>query len=203
MVNQYNKKRRNLPKETRARKKSFKVATRTDNKGIVRALNEGMFEMAEASVAAAEERMAITDGNDTSPAPVSKKASRVIMVKKGKLGKANSIIKPTLMSKKKVRQLLTRTKHQLAREAAKSGQAPMAIDEEMKGIVLRNLIFRPDLVSFHSKPAVARFAIIDAPVTMETESEEPQPQAEVVPSASATVGGGMGTTLGGPPPMSS
>ncbi|KAJ3038565.1 hypothetical protein HDV00_000495 [Rhizophlyctis rosea] len=157
MVNQYNKKRKNLTKLNRVKRKSFKVSTKTDAKGIVAAANAEMERVQEAATVAALE----VEG---SAADIQKAAKNIVAVRKGRVGKSNSVIAPTIIGKQKVRKMMTRTKMLARSAAAKKGNSGDVMMEDVE--------------------------LSEAPSTMETVTEEEQPIVKAVPTATGTTLGG-------------
>ncbi|KAJ3047951.1 hypothetical protein HK097_011023 [Rhizophlyctis rosea] len=157
MVNQYNKVRKNLTKLNRVKRKSFKVSTKTDAKGIVAATNAEMSKVQEASAVAA------LDAEPSTKQEANKVARNVLAVRKGRVGKSNSVIAPTIIGKQKLRKMMTRAKHLQRHAAQKNGGGDTSMED----------------VEYE-----------DAPAEMDAEEEEDKPVVEAKPTAKGTTLGG-------------
>ncbi|KAJ3182916.1 hypothetical protein HDU85_002519 [Gaertneriomyces sp. JEL0708] len=127
MVNQMNKVRKNLPKEHRAKRKGFKATSNRLPKAQIQVRNARLLKAAE-EINAQLEVVAEENGGLTNA-----EMKKELVVVPGKLGKHNSIVKPRVLSKKKLRIFKRNEKFQQQNAAAKDGAMEMDMDEAPSG----------------------------------------------------------------------
>ncbi|KAI9089647.1 hypothetical protein DFS34DRAFT_638993 [Phlyctochytrium arcticum] len=211
MVNQMNKVRKNLTRDLRAKKSSFKTCLKRTSKDRIHKTTQNLLHNVEALNAEMDQQVEDVcngSGDDEEVARAVEKIERKeIIVRPGKMGKNSSVVRPILLSKKKVKLVQRREKfvsvvtlfcfvyvefdinfaflQARQREQAESGAGGMEVDmqgEHLLSFLACGLFAKDSLVEF-------RFCCADA-----TPSEPSRPVKMAAEVRTA------GTTLGGPPP---